>query len=152
MRVSEARPHHEVEKSDSGAHGPVDPGCETGPELAQSTPTDRIADVKVGEALEPVQVEARVGNEVSWINTRSAPVRIVFDPMGDRVSCQKGFKFGGLQGMLSAAAREIGETTIAPNQYASLCFLLPGSYTYNARMVATVAGGEINAIGTVRIE
>jgi hypothetical protein len=60
-----------VGKSDAGAHGPVDGRMRDRASTGSITRTGRIADVKVGEALEPVQVETRVGDEVRWINTRS---------------------------------------------------------------------------------
>ncbi len=109
-----------------------------------------IHDIKVGESLNPPKLEVRVGDEIRWINTRSAPVRIVFvDPLKDRVSCQNEFEFGGLKGMFSDEASNVGETTIEPNQYASLCISSPGSYSYNSRMVANTPGGETTLTGKI---
>jgi len=128
-------------------------GCASDKKLAHATRTGKIHDIKVGESLNPPTLDVRVGDEVRWINTRSAPVRIVFvDPMKERVSCQEGFQFGGLRGLFSDEASIVGETTIEPNQHASLCFGSPGSYTYNSRMVATAAGGETTATGKIWVD
>jgi len=128
-------------------------GCASETELWKSTRTGHIHDIKVGDSLSPERFDVRTGDEVRWINTRSAPVKIVFvDPIKDRVSCQKGFQHGGLKGLFSDDASAIEVTTIEPNQYASLCFSAPGSYTYNARMEANTAGGEANLAGKIFVE
>ena len=128
-------------------------GCAGNQKLAHSTRTGKVHDVKVGDSLNPPKLEVHVGDEVRWINTRSAPVRIVFvDPMHDRVSCQQGFKSGWFRGLFSEEAGRIGETTIEPNQNASLCISSPGSYTYNSRMVSTSPGSEVTASGKIWVE
>ncbi|MGQ0812631.1 MAG: hypothetical protein ACT4OO_15600 [Nitrospiraceae bacterium] len=128
-------------------------GCASDKKLAHATRTGKIHDIKVGESLNPPKLEVRVGDEIRWINTRSAPVKIVFvDPMKDRVSCQDGFQFSGFTGMFSDEASNVGETTIEPNEHASLCISSPGSYTYNSRMVATAAGGETNSTGKIWVD
>ena len=72
-------------------------GCSTGKDLAQSTRTGKIYDVRLGESVEPRELTVRVGDEVRWINARNAPVRIVFvDTLQDQVVCEKDFKLNNL--------------------------------------------------------
>lgn len=126
--------------------------CSSGPDLKQSTRTGTIADIKIGEQLSPQRLEVRRGDEIRWINSRSAPIDIVFvDSLKDRISCQNGFVTGGLTGMFSEDATKASVTTIEPDNYASLCFASPGTYTYNARMKAVVPGSEKNLTGTVSV-
>ena len=118
-------------------------GCSTGKDLAQSTRTGKIHDIRIGHSIEPRELQVRPGDEVRWINARNAPVRVVFiDTLKDQVSCQKQFK-------LSAKTTF---SNISPNDYSSLCFLSPGAYTYNTRMESTAPGGEENAVGRVYVE
>ena len=118
-------------------------GCTTGKDLAQSTRTGKIHDIRIGQSIEPREIEVRPGDEVRWINARNAPVRVVFiDTLKDQVSCQKHFKL----------TTKTTVSNISPNDYSSLCFLSPGAYTYNARMESTAPGGEENAVGRVYVD
>ena len=118
-------------------------GCSTSKDLAQSTRTGKIHDVRIGETLDPKELQVRVGDEVRWVNARNAPVRIVFiDSLQDKVACQKEF----------ALKARTTSSKIGANDYSSLCFMLAGSYTYNARMESPVPGGEINTIGRIYVE
>ncbi|HJU05634.1 MAG TPA: hypothetical protein VJ692_10830 [Nitrospiraceae bacterium] len=118
-------------------------GCSTGKDLAQSTQTGKIHDVRIGESIEPRELVVRVGDEVRWINARNAPVRVVFvDTLLDRVVCEKDFKL----------KPKATWATIRANDYASLCFMMAGSYIYNARMQAPLPGGEINTVGRILVE
>ncbi len=127
-------------------------GC-AGKDLAPSTRTGKIHDVRIGQDLNPKQVSVRVGDEVRWINSRSAPVKIVFvDSLSDKLVCQNSFRSGRLMSMFSDEAGKLNVTTIEPNEYASLCFASSGSYVYNVRMESTAAGGEANTSGTVLVE
>jgi plastocyanin len=118
-------------------------GCSTGKDLAQSTRTGKIYDVRLGESVEPRELTVRVGDEVRWINARNAPVRIVFvDTLQDQVVCEKDFKL----------KPKTTWATISANDYASLCFMMPGSYIYNARMQTPVPGGETNMVGRILVE
>jgi plastocyanin len=118
-------------------------GCQTSPltsenrELAKSSRTGAIHDIRIGEAITPEQLTVKPGDEVRWINGRSASGQIVFtDTLRDRVSCQNRF---------------IGRdsTKIDPNEYVSLCFSSRGTYKYTARMGSPVPGGEKNLSGIV---
>jgi plastocyanin len=118
-------------------------GCQTSPltsenrELAKSSRTGAIHDIRIGEAITPEQLMVKPGDEVRWINGRSASGQIVFtDTLRDRVSCQNRF-----------TGRD--STKIDPNEYVSLCFSSPGTYKYTARMGSPVPGGEKNLSGIV---
>jgi plastocyanin len=116
-------------------------GCSTGKDLAQSTRTGKIFDVRIGESLSPKEIEVRLGDEVRWVNARNGSVRIVFvDSLQDKLACQKNFK------------TKTNTANISANDYASLCFMAPGAYTYNARMESPAPGGEVNAAGRVLVE
>lgn len=98
-------------------------------------------------------MQVRLGDEVRWINIRGAAVDVVFvDNLKDRLSCQDGFIRGGMKGMFSENASNPSVTTIQPGGSASLCFVSPGKYTYNARMEAMVPGGEKTLIGSILVE
>ena len=117
--------------------------CSLGRDMPQSTRTGKIHDVRVGESIEPKVIQARWGDEVRWINARQMPIRIVFvDSFREQVACQKDFKISDTATLAKIDA----------NEYASLCFVSPGAYIYNARMDSPVPGGEINAVGRVVVE
>lgn len=105
--------------------------------LAKFTRTGAIHDIRIGEAVAPEQLAVKPGDEVRWVNTRSASGQIVFtDSLKDKVSCHN--KFSGMD-----------STKVEPNDYVSLCFASPGTYKYIARMGSPVPGGEKNLSGIV---
>lgn len=109
-------------------------------ELPKFTRTGAIHDIRIGEAIAPPQITVKPGDEVRWVNTRSAPGQIVFmDTLVNRVSCHH--KFSGKD-----------STPLQPNEYISLCFSSPGTYKYIARMGAPVPGGEKNLSGIVQVQ
>jgi plastocyanin len=114
--------------------------CSTLPDV---TRTGVIHDIKIVEtSLEPVEITVRPGDEVRWINYRTKPVRIVFlDRLDEVLMCTRGFSGSGMN-----------DATIKAAKAASLCFGRPGSYKYNARMEAEVAGGEIPQTGIVYVQ
>ncbi len=122
-------------------------GCQTASplssqqrELAKFTRTGAIHDIRIGEVITPPQLTVKPGDEVRWINVRSAPGQLVFtDTLVDRVSCQNKF---------------LGKdfTTLGPNESISLCFSSPGTYRYIARMGSPVPGGEKNLSGIVQVQ
>jgi plastocyanin len=110
--------------------------------------TGRIHDIQISDRINPEEIQVHIGDEVRWVNARSAPVKIVFiDPLKENVSCQNGF----VTGRFSREARATSITTIDANQFASLCFSAPGLYRYTARMESPLPGGEKNEPGTVRV-
>ena len=107
-------------------------------ELPKATRTGAVHDIRIGETISAPEIQVRPGDEVRWVNVRNAPGKIVFtDSLTNKVSCQN--KFAGKD-----------STTVSPNEYASLCFATPGTYTYVARMEATVPGGESILSGTIK--
>ena len=123
--------------------------CSTSPTQMRSTQTGRIADVRIGDSLNPKEIEVRHGDEVRFVNARSAPIKVEFvESLKDSIACQNGF----VTSRFSEEGRNINITTIKPDKYASLCFLSPGVYHYTARMESPVAGGEKNLAGQVRVE
>ena|SRR3982751_6604581 len=119
-------------------------GCQTSSplssekrDLAKFTRTGAIHDIRIGEAIAPEQLAVKAGDEVRWVNTRSASGQIVFtDSLKDKVSCHN--KFSGMD-----------STKVQPNDYVSLCFSSPGTYKYTARMGSPVPGGEKNLSGSL---
>jgi plastocyanin len=112
--------------------------------IADTTRTGAIHDVSFEERMTPASLRVRPGDEVRWVNKRSTPVTVEF--LGDalaNVSCQSGFS--------SLLRRQQETATIEPNQSASLCFDMPGTVTYNARMDSPVAGGQMIEAGTIRV-
>ena len=127
--------------------------CSSAPELKHSTRTGKIYDIKIGDQLMPQKLSVHPGDEVRWVNSRSAPIKIVFvDVIKDRVSCEHGFITGGaVTGMFSEDATKARITTVQPDDFASLCFATPGMYVYNARMESPTPGGEKNLEGVVQV-
>jgi plastocyanin len=121
-------------------------------ELAKSTRTGKIHDIKIGETISPKEIQVSQGDEIRWINMRNGVVKVVFiDTLKDRVSCQN--NFGGTASMFSSNTNtKEYETKIGPNDHASLCLSSPGTYTYTARMEDTTPGGEKVDTAAVRVQ
>ena len=68
-------------------------GCQGMPTVTRS---GDVKDIIVGDNITSGEVAVGPGDEVRWVNKRTAPVRIVFlDPMSDKqLSCKN--NFGGL--------------------------------------------------------
>lgn len=115
-------------------------GCTNMPKV---TRTGEVKDVMVRENLEPVEQVAGAGDEIRWVNKRTAPVRIIFlDPVDEAFSCRNGF--GGFM-------RKAGIAKLDANETASVCFKQPGIYRYTVRMKAASPTGELNVSGLVRV-
>src|SRR5919106_1408135 len=104
--------------------------------LHDTSRTGRVHDIKItADEVTPKKITVQPGDEIRWVNHRTAPVSIAFtDPLDQKLTCQRHF------------AQMTGRghtTTIAPNESASLCFTGPGVLTYMARMEANVPGHEI---------
>lgn len=118
-------------------------GCSSVPKI---TRTGTVKDVVIRDQVEPKELEAKVGDEIRYINKRTGDVKIVFlDEVGDRYSCNNGF--GGMMGMKSNR-----EASLDPNEAASVCFNKPGTYKYNVRMEADRPMGDRSMTGSVKIE
>ena len=116
-------------------------GCESTPTV---TRTGDVKDIIIGDKLSAAEVSVNPGDEVRWINKRTAPVRIVFlDPvLKDKLSCKN--NLGGWM------AR--GDTVkLGTNEMASACFRDPGYFRYIVRMESTLTTGEINVPGVIQV-
>lgn len=116
-------------------------GCESLPTV---TRTGQVKDIIIGEKLSSAELVVSPGDEVRWINKRTAPVRVVFlDPVPDsRVSCKD--NFGGWNTPNDTAK-------LGTNETASVCFRDPGYVRYTVRMKSAAPAGEINAPGVVKV-
>ena len=116
-------------------------GCQGTPTVTRS---GDVKDIIVGDNLTSGEVAVSAGDEVRWVNKRTAPVRIVFlDPVSDKqLSCKN--NFGGLM--------TPGDTAkLATNETASVCFRDPGYYRYTVRMESARTTGEVNVSGVVKV-
>ena len=116
-------------------------GCQGTPTVTRS---GDVKDIIVGDNLTSGEVAVNPGDEVRWVNKRTAPVRIVFlDPMSDKqLSCKN--NFGGLMTPSDTAK-------LATNESASVCFRDPGYYRYTVRMESARTTGELNVSGVVKV-
>ena len=131
-------------------------GCASHPPFPESSLTGKMVEVQVGESLTPKEITAKPGDEVRWVNSTSDAVDISFAELLDgRVSCQKGFVstgWGYLFGGGSAQPESLVVATVHSNNYASLCFSTPGTYTYTIRRETTEKSREGGIAGTVTIK
>ncbi len=116
-------------------------GCQGTPTVTRS---GDVKDIIVGDNLTAGEIAVNPGDEVRWVNKRTAPVRIVFiDPLSDKqFSCKN--NFGGL--MTPSDTAKLGT-----NESASVCFRDPGYYRYTVRMESARTTGELNASGVVKV-
>jgi hypothetical protein len=116
-------------------------GCENMPTV---TRTGDVKDIIIGDNLSAAEVSVNPGDEVRWINKRTAPVRIIFlDPvLHEKLSCKN-----NLGGWMSR-----GDTArLGTNETASACFREVGQFQYTVRMNSTLTTGEINVPGLIRV-
>ena len=112
--------------------------------LYDTSRTGKVYDIRIAsDQVMPKKITVQPGDEIRWVNHRTAPVSIAFtDPLDQKLTCERHF----------AQMTGLGHSTkIAPNQSASLCFAGPGSLTYMARMEANVPGNEIIDSGSIEI-
>ena len=116
-------------------------GCQGTPTV---TRTGDVKDIIIGDDLSSREAAVNTGDEVRWINKRTAPVRIVFlDPVSDKqLSCNN--NFGGW--MTSSDTAKLGK-----NETASACFRDPGYYRYIVRMESALTTGDINIQGVIKV-
>jgi plastocyanin len=116
-------------------------GCESTPTV---TRTGDVKDIIIGEKLSAPEVSVNPGDEVRWVNKRTAPVQIVFlDPVGnDRLSCKK--NIGGLMTSSDTAK-------LATNESASACFRDVGQVRYTVRMDTELPGDSITNAGVIQV-
>lgn len=116
-------------------------GCHSTPSV---TRTGEVKDIIIGEKLSSGELPVSPGDEVRWINKRTAPVRVVLlDHMKDEhLSCKN--NFGGWMTSSDTAKLDVNET-------ASACFRDPGYVRYTVRMQSSTPSGEINMPGVVKV-
>jgi plastocyanin len=116
-------------------------GCQGTPTVTRS---GDVKDIIIGDNLSSGEVAVSPGDEVRWVNKRTAPVRIVFlDPVSDKqLSCKN--NFGGLMTPSDTAKLDTNET-------ASACFRDPGYFRYTVRMESARTTGELNVSGVVKV-
>jgi plastocyanin len=113
-----------------------------------------LFEVKIGDSLTPKVVTAKRGDEVRWVNMTSGPVDIAFmQSHDDLISCQKGFASPGWGYLFQSSDLEfLMVATLHPNDSASLCFAIPGIYTYTVRMKTATTGRPTRIAGSITIE
>jgi hypothetical protein len=116
-------------------------GCQATPTV---TRTGDVKDVTIGDDLTSGDIAVNPGDEVRWVNKRTAAVRVVLiDPLSDKqVSCKN--NFGGLMTPSDTAQ-------LAMNESASICFRDAGTFRYTVRMASTRTAGELNVPGVIKV-
>lgn len=109
-------------------------------------PTSRSGathNVTIEQELLPAETTAGIGDEVRFVNHRTADVKVIFlEGDLDKVSCQRGFRS---MGVMRDSAK------IAPGDAASVCFNKPGFYSFTVRMIESVPGGETIHSGRIQV-
>ncbi len=117
-------------------------GCQAMPTV---TRTGDVKDLIIGDDLAAAETFVNAGDEVRWVNKRTAPVRLVFlDPVSDKqLSCKN--HIGGWMTPNDTAR-------LATNETASACFRDAGQFRYTVRMDSALTTGEINVPGVIQVE
>ena len=116
-------------------------GCQGTPTVTRS---GDVKDIIIGDNLSSGEIAVNPGDEVRWVNKRTAPVRVIFlDPVADKqLSCQN--NFGGMMTPSNTAKLGMNET-------ASACFRDPGYFRYTVRMESANMTGERNVPGVIKV-
>ena len=116
-------------------------GCNSMPGV---TRTGEVKDIVIGDTLSSTELVVSPGDEVRWVNKRTAAVRVVFlDPITDKqLSCKE--NFGGWMTRSDTAELDTNET-------ASVCFRDPGYVRYTVRMKSAMPIPETNVSGVVKV-
>lgn len=116
-------------------------GCQGTPTV---TRTGDVKDIIIGDNLTSGDISVSPGDEIRWVNKRTAPVRVVFiDPVSDKqLSCNN--NFGGWM-------TPSGTAQLATNQTASVCFRDAGTFRYTVRMESARTTGELNVPGVIKV-
>jgi len=111
--------------------------------IPNTSRTGSIHDITIEQEILPVEASANIGDEVRFVNHRTAAVKVIFlEGDLDKVSCQRGFRS---MGVMREAAK------IAPGDAASICFNKPGFYSYTVRITENVPGGETIRSGSIQV-
>ena len=114
-------------------------GCQRLPLVTQS---GAVEEIFVRSDFSPAELSVNTGDEVRWTNKQLTPISIVFPQSAQiKLSCRN--NFGGFynSGL---------ETSLGPNESASLCFLSSASQ-YDVRMNSGLQEGQVNVAGSIRV-
>jgi plastocyanin len=116
-------------------------GCQGMPTVTRS---GDVKDIIIGDNLTLSETAVNAGQEVRWINKRTAPVRVIFlDTVLDKqLSCKN--NMGGW--MIPSNTAQL-----ATNQTASVCFRDPGYFRYIVRMESAKTTGDISVQGVIKV-
>jgi plastocyanin len=116
-------------------------GCQGMPTV---TRTGDVKNVTIGDNLASGEITVNPGDEVRWVNKRTAPVRVVLiDRVTDKqLSCKN--NFGGMMTASDTAELDTNET-------ASICFRDAGTFRYTVRMESGRTTGEVNVPGVIKV-
>jgi hypothetical protein len=92
-----------------------------------------VYEVQISDTPHPKDQEVHPGDEVRWINRRSAPVWMYFEnDLPNELSCERGFSYYW-------GTEEVAK--IEPGQSVSLCFGRQETVGYSIQPQPTVHGG-----------
>ena len=128
--------------------------CTSHTHFPESSLTGGVFEVKIDNSMMPQSVTAKRGDEVRWINMSNATVDVsVIQTREELVSCQKGFASTNLGYLFGTSEYEnIVMATVRPNEFASLCFAIPGKYVYTVRKDPSTTGSLDKTSGSITIE
>jgi plastocyanin len=110
--------------------------------LPFATQSGAIKEIFVRADFLPAESSVDTGDEVRWTNKQLTPISIVFpESVHTKLSCRNnfgGFYNGGI------------ETTLGPNESASLCFQSSASQ-YDVRMHSALPEGQVTVAGAIRV-
>jgi plastocyanin len=129
-------------------------GCAGHQRFPSSSLTGGVFVVTIDESVSPGAVTVKRGDEVRWINQGHAPVDVaVVQTHDELISCQKGFASTNLGYLFGTSDYEnIVMATVRPNEFASLCFAMPGKFVYTVRRSSTPAGSPAKVSGSIAVE
>ena len=132
----------------------VSAGCAGHKRFPDTSLTGSVHEVEIGGAMIRADVTAKRGDEVRWINTSNTLVDVsVVQTQQELISCQKGFASTNLGYVFGASEYEnIVMATVRPNEYAGLCFSIPGKYSYTIRKHSSDPGSPNKLTGSLTIE
>jgi plastocyanin len=129
-------------------------GCGAHQRFPSSSITGGVFLVTIGESVSPAAVTVKRGDEVRWINEGNAPVEVaVVQTREELISCQKGFASTNLGYLFGTSEYEnIVMATVRPNEFAGLCFAMPGKFVYTVRKGPSWAGSPTKVSGSITVE
>jgi plastocyanin len=129
-------------------------GCGSHQRFPESSLTGGVFELKIDDSLTPLSVTAKRGDEVRWINRSKAQVDVsVVQTREELISCQKGFTSTNVGYLFGTSEYEnIIMATVRPNEFASLCFAIPGKYAFSVRKDPSKTGSLDKMTGSITVE